>query len=295
MTMPTNLEPATEASAEADGLRLSVEEVAQLCTLLDLSGPADAERSAAWRTSPLSGTDQINALRAVVSRALLARGVLRLQEDGSLLVDESVAALCQQLTAPGLVIRLQCGDAEGQLSSVTTAYATPGEAVREVQGKDGVNSYYPLPVATLLEWVIDAAGLGSQRTPEAARTMSVPLGVLVRAGELQSEGDIEQGVSTLTDGGASETCARAYLLSLTDHVGSRAVTTTHRSDGVLTTSVTAWTDCGPAGLWLVRQDGTDAYTGPGSEALVPELLKLRTTIDAVGTGDLTGLIAAGLP
>lgn len=298
MTTSTDLDPATtNASPESEGLRLSVEEVAHLCALLDLSGPPDAERSAAWHTLSLSSTEQVKALRAVISRALLARGVLSVQEDGSLLVDESVAALCRLLSTPGLVIRIQCGDAEGELTAVSTAYATPDEAVREAQGWDGVNSYHPLPVASLLEWVIDATGLGNQRVPEAALEMSIPLRVLVRAGERQSEGDIEQGVCTLTDGGASEPCARAYLLSLADHVGSRAVTTTHRCDGVLTTSVTAWTDCGPSGLWMVRQDDatTDTFTGPGSEALTAELLELRTTINAVGTADLTQRIAAGLP
>jgi hypothetical protein len=284
----TDVVPVTEQAE----LTLSVHEVAEICTRLALGIPPAISAG----LPPHQPADVQQLLDVVVQRSLLARGILQDTPDGPI-VDESVRELVLLLARPGVVVRVDVEN-EGVLT-VHTVYALPDRAVLESSDGSGVLGYRQFDLTNLMSFVIEATGLHSRPAPSGTFTLTVSAMAFASAGEAVERGDLEGARETLVAAGAEGPAAMAYLDAVGQHrVGARCVSTVHRIDDVMTTTVTAWSDCGSAGLWLVEQDDAlSLYAGPGG---IPRELQEGVRVAPVSvrgaTGeDLLDLIEAGLP
>lgn len=227
-------------------LRLTVHEVSTLCRLLGLQPPLEHRAL----TEPHS-----DGAEPAVERGLLAREVIRLEQDG-IVVDPAIEGLVNLLSRPALLCRIQT-DRE-QTRRLTVLYATPQAAVAEVWDEPGVLQYRMLDVADLLQEVVTLSGIDDRLAPVGAETVVTTVGALAAAGDAVIAGDRDDAVRLLVTAGADEVQARRYVDALADSPrGTVGVTTMHRADNDLSASVTAWADCGAAGYWVVEQD--DAF------------------------------------
>lgn len=285
----TEVVPVTELLAE---LSLSVHEVAGLCTRLAVGVPP-----AIAAGLPVAQPATVQELLDVVAqRGLLARGILRETADG-LIVDESVRELVLLLARPGVVTRVDV-ETKGVLM-VSTVYALPDRAALEVSDGSGVLGYRQFDLSHLMSFVIEATGLANGRPPEGMPSLTVPASAFAAAGEAVERGELDGAGQTLVAAGADGSAARAYIDAVAHHrVGARCVSTVHRIDDVLTTTVTAWSDCGSAGLWLLEQeDSLSLYAGTGGIPREVQDRALSAPVSARGTSSeaLLALIEAGLP
>jgi hypothetical protein len=232
-------------SSAVDGLRLSVHEVVRLATRLGVAAPR--------HLAPLVPLDleqpTAGEVALAVDRGLLARDVLRL-DGGVVLVDPDVAALVTFIASPGLLVRVDVERAGAVSTDVV--YAQPDHAVLEHLDGGGVLTYTSMAVTDVLPFVVRRTGLDDRPAPRGG-SLRVPLEALAAAGAALAQGRPGDATACLVEAGAAGGAAESYVRALASHVAACGVTTIHRADDVLTSTVNAWSDCGGAGLWLLDQ------------------------------------------
>ena len=172
-----------------------------------------------------------------------------------MLVEPEVAGLVSFIASPGLLVRLDVERDGGATADVV--YAQPDRAVLERLDETGVLGYTPLAVATSCR--SSSRAPASTTAPPRGHPFWVPVSAVTAAGAAPRKARTPtRRPPPLVEAGADAGSARAYVAAQATHVSACGVTTIHRADGPFTATVTAWSDCGAAGLWLLDQPDAPA-------------------------------------
>ncbi len=271
--------------------RLSIDEVVRLARRLDVGVPL--------HLGPLMPADldpaTVDEIAAAVDRGLLARDLLRVEGD-QVLVEPEVAGLVSFIASPGLLVRLDVERDGGATTDVV--YAQPDRAVLERLDETGVLGYTPLAVADILPFVVARTGLDDRPAPRG-HPFWVPVSAVTAAGAALAQGeDADAAAAPLVEAGADAGSARAYVAAQATHVSACGVTTIHRADGPFTATVTAWSDCGAAGLWLLDQPDAPAVFASAARRPVDlgdDVARSLVSVEGLSGGEILERVLAGFP
>lgn len=190
---------------------------------------------------------------AAALRGLAARDLLRTGGGGTVAPCATLAALLAPYAAPTLFVEIEA-EADGRLRNAALAgHGDHGLGALAELAEDQLAGLLTLELVadTAYQALLRMCHLDVVAEHPAGEAFTIDAATHAEADELALQGDVPEAVARLVAGGVTETVAAAWVDAMLRRLGAVAVTTAHRTGGVVEAADLRWL-VGPDGAaWRV--------------------------------------------